>query len=231
MLDIRNVLLSSGWEKSAINGREDEYIINFPEVRFYFNEVESEFVVSKKERFSQSKVWRPMKVVVTGKEIEVGDYLASSGLLNEGEYAEFKRRRERMLRRREFVSSRRRKQERIRKVLEFAKAPLRQVERGARGALGVSIVVGSSYFSYHYLKNNVSPEALYSYIKNNYDSYSLEEMIVNETIQGLTYSQVVNLDYAIENDQVEELLDKVENKPQNINYINCLRENIPPELN
>ena len=107
----------------------------------------------------------------------------------------------------------------------------RDLYNASKKVMILAVMLVGGYTSYHYVENKVDPAALYTYVKENVGNYEIRDILTNESVSGLTYSQIRNIDYAIENNQVEELLKKIEDVPENINYISVLKDNMEERNN
>lgn len=224
MLDIKDVLVSSGWYENRASEKL-EYVINLPETRYFYNEEDGNLTVSRKKRFANAKFWGGTEVIKTGDGIVIGDFLAQSGLLNEREYAQKKEVYLAEIQREENNKKREDRTKLMSSVKEGVSSFGKRIYKVTKKTTAFSVAAIGLYFSYQYTANHVSPGMLYSYVKNNIDKYELKDIMSNDAIGGLTYSQMKNIDYAIENNQVEELLEMVQDTPENINYITVLKEN------
>lgn len=223
------ILESSGWEcKEAAEGLE--YHIPLSEEKFYYEEDQQARLYIKK-RYKNSKLWAAKRLEMEGSWVEIGDYLTSNGLINEGEFTQAKNKYLEEERRKQLQKEKELKQQKMGKVEKVVTRLGKNLINVSKKIVALSMLAVISYTSYQYVENKVDPTALYVYLKENIGSYDLKELVVNDTVDTLTYTQLRNLDYAIENNQVAELLEEVENKPENIHYISVLKENLKEKQN
>jgi hypothetical protein len=222
MFDLKSILVSSGWEQKD----DSHFEIELRDVRFFYDEMDNKVTLKQKERFQHSKMWRAEKVVMSGDVFDVGDSLVKSGLLNEIEYRRNKREYKQVELHRQQEEKLQKRKTDINKLKNLFFVGLNYSGSLGKRALFVGSVVSGSYFGFEYIKNDINPMVLINYVKNNINDYKFEELIKVENKQKLTLKQIRNIDYAIENNQVEELLERIEKTPENILYINVLKENI-----
>lgn len=227
---MRKILESSGWEnKETKEGLEHQ--IPLSSEKFYYEEDNDISRLYVKRKYSNSKLWGAKKLEIEGTWIEIGDYLAENGLINEGEYNRAKQKFLNQKRKEELEKQRALKLERMNKIERLIHRLGNNLVSATKKISALSIILIGSYTTYQYIENEVEPGALYTYIKDNIGNYDLKELVANSSVNSLTYSQMRNLDYAIENNQVAELLEQIENKPENIHYISVLKENLNKKQN
>ena len=226
MFKLDKVLISSGWKRNELSTIDADYVMELETSKFYYKNGKDTSMVQGKEKFQNSKLWSGKRVLVEGDTIVVGDYLSNGGLLNEVEYT---------LKKEEYIleeykkgkaESNRERREMTRLIKGKLVISREAVKTFIKGAAVASIVLSMSYVTYNYTISNVSPNKLYSYLKNNMGNYSLQKVVSNDNIGTITRKQLENIDYAISNDQVEELLSKTERTPGNLRFIEVLEGNL-----
>jgi len=229
-MNIKEILESSGWQTRELK-EGLEYQIPLTDVKFYYVEAGDKSAIYSKKKYKNSKLWGAKQLIKEDSPEAIGSYLAENGLLNENEYKE---------KRRQYILEEEEKKQKLtkrqksnnknkieRKVITLG----RHLYNASKKVMVMGVVLVGGYTSYHYIENKVDPAALYTYVKKNVGNYEIKDILTNEAVSTLTYSQIRNIDYAIENDQVEELLNKIEDVPENINYISVLKENIKESNN
>jgi len=219
MFNIEPLLTSAGWFKSE-NGK---YKLNLSAIRFTFlSNEKGESVIQKREKFQNSRMWKPNREVKSGDNLEVAEYLSNFDLIEKRKYREEK---EKYLKEKEIeekgikgIAQEKRRENINKKVKEIFNFSIKGVKQVAISGFVVSVV----YVGYQSVYKQIDIKNVYLEVVNNMNT--IDKMVEKNRYTGLTYKEIVNLDYAIENNKIERTLES--NMAKNsINYREALESN------
>lgn len=219
MFKIEPLLTSAGWFKSE-NGN---FKLNLESIRLTFlSNEKGNSIIQKREKFQNSRMWKPNKEIKSGNNLEVAEYLSGIDLIESKKYKKEKERylKEIEIEEREIKDI---KDEKLRgNIKNKIKALLGSSVKGIKNIAISGMVITVLYVGYQSIYKQIDIKNVYLEVVKNMKS--LDKMIEGNKYTGLTYKEIVNLDYAIENNEIERTLESNMAK-KSINYKEALKSN------